>query len=174
MSRERTDWREAVGKIAGEMARGDHPAASLATLRRLDPEQPDGAAFWLLIAKHAPAAFDDDRAARALAMVVQGMAIAHPFHLPIGVRRRPGMAMAEAGVSEARLLRLLRTGGAQLPDELRRLARLMASKGEDGRFDWSDMFDLVFCPESEHTRSQIAKDYYRASYRLDQEKRAEA
>lgn len=170
MSGETTDWREAVRRIAGRMAQDDYPAGSLAALRRLDPDQPDGAAFWRLLASHAPAAFDDERASRALAVVVQGMAIMHPFHRPAGDRRMLGTALAEAGVSEARLLRLLRTGSEQLAEEVRRLARLMASKGDEGRFDWSEMLDLVLWPDSEKIRTRIAKDYYRASYKISQDK----
>ncbi len=174
MSDDATDWREAVRRIAGRMAQDDYPAGSLAALRRLDPDRPDGAAFWWLIAAHAPAAFEDERASRALALVVQGMAIMRPFHRPTGDRRTLGTALAEASVSEARLLRLLRTGSDQLPEEVRRLARLMASKGDDGRFDWSGMLDLVLWPDSEKIRTGIAKDYYRTSYRMSQDKGAAA
>jgi hypothetical protein len=169
MSAEPTDWRDAVAKIAWRMGRDDYPTGSLAALRRLRPEAPDGAAFWWLVAEHAPSAFQDDRAASALATVIQGMAIAHPFHLPLSGRRRLGEALAEAGVSEARLLRLLRLARRELPEELRRLARLMAVKGEAGRFDWSDAFALLFWAEhevGERERRAVARDYYRKQYNL--------
>jgi len=77
--------------------------------------------------------------------------------------------MAEAEISEARLLRLLRTGKDQLPEEVRRLARLMASKGDAGRFDWHDVFALAYWP-NEDTRRRIAKDYYRRQYNLQNPK----
>lgn len=170
MSNEMNGWRDTVRKIASRLARVDYPAGNLATLRRLDPERPDGAAFWGLVAEYAPVAFDNDRMAKALAVVVQGMAIAHPFHLPAGGRWPLGMALADAGVSEARLLRLLRTGQTELPEEVRRLARLMAAKGETGRFDWSEVFDLVFWTDGEKIRREIAKDYYRTLYNISKDK----
>jgi CRISPR type I-E-associated protein CasB/Cse2 len=169
MANDANDWCDSVRRVAARLARDDYPAGSLAALRRLDPERPDEAAFWWLVADCAPVAFDDDRIARALAVVAQGMAIAHPFHLPAGGRRPLGVALAEAGVSEARLLRLLRSGQTELPEEVRRLARLMAAKGEAGRFDWSDVFDLVFWRGGDEIRRQIAKDYFRTLYKISKD-----
>jgi CRISPR type I-E-associated protein CasB/Cse2 len=166
MSAERTNWRDAVRKIAWRVGLDDYPTGSLAALRRLDPKKPDGAAFWWLVAEYAPRAFEDDRASEALAAVVQSMAIAHPFHRPLSGHGRLGEALAEAGVSEARLLRLLRLPRSELPEELRRLARLMSSKGDAGRFDWSDAFDLLFWADGERLRRDIARDYYRKLYNL--------
>lgn len=168
MPNERSDWRAIVHGIARRLGHDDYPAAHLAQLRRLDPSRPDSAAFWLLVSRFAEPAFDDERAERALAIAVNGMAIAHPFHF---AERVPlGAAMADAEISEARLLRLLRTGSAQLPEEVRRLARLMASKGEAGRFDWHDVFKLAFHPDADWPRRQIAKDYYRRQYNLQNPK----
>ena len=166
MSAEPTTWREAVRKIAWRMGLDDYPTGSLAALRRLSPDQPDGAAFWWLVAEYAPDAFENDRAARALAAIVQCMAIAHPCHRPLSGRRPLGEALAEAEVSEARLLRLLRLSRGELPEELRRLARLMGSRGEVGRFDWSDAFDLLFWANGERLRRDIARYYYRKQYNL--------
>lgn len=169
MSAEPTVWRDAVAKMASRMGRENYSTGSLAALRRLRPEAPDGVAFWWLVAEYAPAAFRDDRAALALAAVVQGMAIARPFHRPLSGRRPLGEALAEGGVSEARLLRLLRLPGSELPEEFRRLARLMAAKGDTGRFDWSDAFALLFWVDGgvgEQLRRDIARDYYRKQYNL--------
>lgn len=169
MSAEPTDWRDAVRKIAWRIDREDYPTGSLAALRRLRPEVPDGAAFWWLVAEYAPRAFDDSRTAKALAAVVQAMAIAHPFHRPLSGRGRLGEALAETGVSEARLLRLLRLPRSDLPEELRRLARLMSKKGDAGRVDWSDAFALLFWVEGEageRLRRDVARDYYRKQYNL--------
>jgi CRISPR type I-E-associated protein CasB/Cse2 len=174
MSAEPTDWRDAVRNIARRIGREDYPTGSLAALRRLRPEAPDGAAFWWLIAEYAPQAFDNDRAAKAMAAVVQCMAIAHPYHRPASGRGRLGEALAEADVSEARLLRLLRLPRGQLPEELRRLARLVASKGDEGRFDWGDAFDLLFWADGERLRRDIARDYYRRQYNLQKPKESAA
>jgi CRISPR type I-E-associated protein CasB/Cse2 len=166
MSVEPANLQEAVREIARRMAREDYPTGSLAALRRLRPEAPDGAAFWWLVAEYAPQAFDNDRAAQALAAVVQGMAIARPFHRPLSGRGRLGEALAEAGVSEARLLRVLRLPRSELPEELRRLARLMGNRGDAGRFDWANAFDLLFWADGERVRRDIARDYYRRQYNL--------
>jgi CRISPR type I-E-associated protein CasB/Cse2 len=169
MSADATDWRDAVGKIAWRIGLEDYPAGSLAALRRLNPDKPDGAAFWWLVAEYAPVVFENDRAARGLAAIAQCMAIAHPFHRPLSGRRPLGEALAEADVSEARLLRLLRLPGGELPEELRRLARLMSSKGDAGRFDWSDAFALLYWADretGERERRKIARDYYRKQYNL--------
>jgi CRISPR type I-E-associated protein CasB/Cse2 len=168
MSAERIDWRDAVGGIALRLAREDYPTGSLAALRRLDPNKPDGAAFWWLVAEYAPSAFDDDREACVLAAVVHGMAVAYPFHRALSGRRPLGEALAEAAVSEARLLRLLRLPAGELSEELRRLARLMASKGDEGRFDWSGVAALLYWQGEvgERVRRDIARDYYRKQYHL--------
>jgi len=165
MPDERPDWRRAVRDMAWRMAREDYEPGDLARLRRLDPDLPEGAPFWWLVARHAPAAFEDERAASALAIVLQGMAIMHPFHVVQGERRTLGQALAASDVNEMRLLRLLRLRRADMPEEVRRLARLMASRGEDGRFDWADIFDLVYWRDGEKTRRRIARDYYRTRYR---------
>jgi CRISPR type I-E-associated protein CasB/Cse2 len=168
MSAEPTDWRDTVARIAWRMDREDYPTGSLAALRRLRAEAPDGAAFWWLVAEYAPSAFGDDRVASALATVIQGMAIAHPFHRPLSARRPLGEGLAEASVSEARLLRLLRLPRGELPEEVRRLAQLMGAKGDAGRFDWGDAFDLLFRVEGEagKCRRRIARDYYHKQYNL--------
>lgn len=166
MSAEPTNWQEAVRKIAWRIGLDHYPIGSLAALRRLRPDAPDGAAFWWLVAEYAPPAFEDDRAARALAAIAQCMAIAHPFHRPLSGQRHLGEALAEAEVSEARLLRLLRSPRSELPEELRRLARLMGGRGDVGRLDWSDAFDLLFWADGERVRRGIARDYYRKQYNL--------
>jgi CRISPR system Cascade subunit CasB len=158
------DWDLVIGKIARRLARDDYPSGNLAALRRLRPEAPVGAAFWRLVADEMPALFDDERGQRVLAAVVRGMAIAHPFHVPQGGKRPLGTTMAEVGVAEARLLRLLRLGRNELPEELGRLARLMASKGDGGRFDWTDVAWLLLTA-SEAVRRRIARDFYRTLFR---------
>lgn len=171
MADERSGWNSVVGDIARRLAQDDYPSGQLAMLRRLDPEAPDGAAFWQLVAWFAPSLFEDAHGQRVLAATVRGMAAAHPFHLPTAGRRPLGTAMAEAEVAEARLLRLLRLGRAGLPEELRRLARLMASKGDPGRFDWSDAAWLLATAGSdagEKVRRRIARDYYRTAYTRQQ------
>lgn len=168
MSSEERKWYAAVRNIAHRLDSEAFPAGHRAQLRRLHNARQDSAAFWHLMNEYARGALDDDRAARALAVVIRGMAIAPRFHFAEHVSL--GTAMAAAEISDARLLRLLRTGREQLPEEVRRLARLMGSKGDVGRFDWHDVFELAFHPDEDWPRRDIAKDYYRRQYQLQNPK----
>ncbi|MEZ5936182.1 MAG: hypothetical protein R3F54_30630 [Alphaproteobacteria bacterium] len=172
---ESADWRDPLRKIAWHIGQDHYPSGDLATLRRLDPDCPDGRAFWALVHGYAEPAFDDDRAARALAAVIRCLAIAHPFHRPKdGERRGFGDALALAGVSEMRLLRILNLQAKDLPNELRRLARLLASKGDAGRADWSQAFALLHGRDGEKIRTDIAKAYYRQQFTLAKDKEEQA
>jgi hypothetical protein len=155
-------WRSTIGAMAHEIRQPIYPPGHLAQLRRLDADRPDGIAFWQLVAKHAPQAFDDEPLARALAIVLRGMAITREFLTT--ERRGLGTALAESEVSELRLLRLLRADKARLDEETRQLARMLASKGESGRLDWSEVLWLVLTADTEkgeQRRRAIARDYYR-------------
>lgn len=174
MSAERIPWHQIVHHVAQQIDRDDYPSGHLAALRRLEPEAVKAGAFWQLMAEHAPELIDHDRALSALAAAIRCMAIMHPFHQPQTGQRSLGLAMAKSSITEQRLLRLLETARSKLPDELRRLAQLMASKGEPGRFDWTQGARLVWTAgtdEGERLRREIARDYYGAQYR---QQRAEA
>jgi hypothetical protein len=140
-------------------------------------DQADGKAFWVLLAQYVPEAWEDERLQRALALTVRGMAIACPFHSPPEGERRPlGRALAEAGVSEHRLLRLLRVDADRLATELRQLAQLMKNKSDHGRFDWSDALWLALLAADrdrgrEHRR-RIARDYYGRVFQIEKEQAA--
>jgi hypothetical protein len=158
-------WRTTIGGMVREIRQPIYPPARLAQLRRLDADRPDGIAFWQLVATHAPQAFDDDDLARALAIVLRGMALTREFLTT--ERRGLGTALAESGVSELRLLRLLRADRSRLDEETRQLARLLAGKGEAGRFDWSEIFWLVLTADSEEgkpSRRAVARNYYRKMF----------
>ena len=153
--------RGTLATIARHLARDDYPPGDLAQLRRLDPDRPDGRAFWQVVAHHVPGALDDEPVVRALAICLRGMAIMREFL--VGEPRRLGTVLAEVGVTELRVLRLLRADAARLAEELRQLARLLASKGEAGRFDWGDAYDLIRSAASDReaeVRRRIARDYY--------------
>lgn len=155
-------WRTTIGDMAREIRQPIYPPGHLAQLRRLDADRPDGIAFWQLVARHAPGAFDDGPLAGALAIVLRGMALTREFLTT--ERRGLGTALAESGVSDLRLLRLLRADRGRLDEETRQLARLLASKGEAGRFDWSEILWLVLTADTETSdrcRRTIARDYYR-------------
>lgn len=159
-----TVGRGTIAALAQQLGRDDYPPGDLAQLRRLNADRPDGSAFWRLVVDYAPSALDDEPVARALAICLRGMAIMRAFLA--GAPRRLGIALAEARVSEQRVLRLLRADGRRLDEELRQLARLLASKGEDGRFDWADAFWLLRTADRDDAkvRRAIARDYYRTLF----------
>lgn len=158
-----------VRAIAAAIGRDDYPSRSLAALRRLDPDAAGDGPFWKLLFDHLPGE-PSDRDERIWAAVIRGMAIMVPYHRPTeGDRGGMGAALAEAEVSELRFLRLLRTGADGLPEELRRLARLMASKGVG--FDWTDAWWLMATADrdgADATRRRLARAYYNRRYSRDQ------
>jgi CRISPR type I-E-associated protein CasB/Cse2 len=165
--RSRPAWTAAVRDVAARIARPEYPPGDLAQLRRLEPGRPEGSAYWRLVADHLPEAFDNCGLGWAFAATLRGMALAVPFHRPErGERRSMGQALAETGVSDARLLRLLRADGDALPRELRRLARLVQAKGDKARFDWTEAMWLLWTAgrSEEGTRRKIAKEYYRVLF----------
>jgi CRISPR system Cascade subunit CasB len=166
---QRVDSRAAIRGIAEVIGSKYYPPGQLAELRRLQPEAPRGAAFWRLLLDHAPESVGNPALECDWAVVLRGMALMVPYHQPSedDARGAMGEALAKAGVSELRFLRLVRAGRDQLPDELRRLARLMASRGEG--FDWGDAFWLLRTASAdgaERVRRNIARDYYRKLHAL--------
>jgi CRISPR type I-E-associated protein CasB/Cse2 len=160
-------WAVAVHTVAARIGRPEYPPGNLAQLRRLEPGQPEGSAYWRLVADHLPEAFDNCGLGWAFAATLRGMALAAPFHrLERGERRSMGQALAEMDVSDARLLRLLRADGDALPRELRRLARLVQAKGDKARFDWTEAMWLLWTAGrgGEGNRRKIAKEYYRVLF----------
>ncbi len=155
--------REVIGRLAIAIDEWLGPG-DVASLRRLNSSQPGGGAFW----RFAANLLDDqmprvgpgrDAAERAWGAILAGMATT------AGLNRggaRAGAALAEAGVSEGRFDRLLRSTGARLADEVRTAARFLASKG--ARVDWTDVARLVLAAddEIEAARRTLARAYYRA------------
>jgi CRISPR type I-E-associated protein CasB/Cse2 len=109
----------------------------------------------------------DDEAERRWAVVIRGIALLEGALR--GEREPPtmGIALARAAVAELRFLKLLRSSEDALPDELRRLARLMAGRNQP--FDWTDAWWLLVTagrPDA-RIRRQLARDYYRTRAALD-------
>ena len=84
----------------------------------------------------------------------------HGLHVP---GRRLGRALAAAGLSELRFVRLLRARERQLLSEVRTAARYLAARAEP--VDWVDFARLVLSHDTkraESVRRGIARDYYSA------------
>lgn len=139
-----------VRSLSKAEARGD-----LASLRRLDLDAPMSPVFYRLVARYAPARHHPDEL-RNLALILAMMAL-KPDDLASG---RLGRALADAGVSEARVQRLLAARGETFRDLALRTSRLVAGKGP---LPYRDLGLLVLARSdgfAEETRMRIARDYW--------------
>jgi len=150
-----------VGRIADELA--ETPPGDLAELRRLTLDDPGGAAFWRIVVTRldpdlpggGPAR---DDALRRWAVILRAIARLNDFHNP---GRRFGTALAEAGVSEMRLNKLLRASGAPLFDQVRAVTHQLATAAAP--VDLTGVARLVLSdgqPHEQAVRQTIANDYY--------------
>jgi CRISPR type I-E-associated protein CasB/Cse2 len=152
--------RSVVGSLAGQLKleSGPIPPGDRAELRRgwNDPFRP---AFWRVAVRVLEPAglLGDPKRERHWAAVLAGLAESADLHRP----RHPfGRAMKEAGVSEARLLRLLRADGESLRDALRGVVHQLRAAGQ--RFDWAEPALLLLHPDKKDAvRKRIAMGYYR-------------
>lgn len=165
--------RQAVGKAAGllasphELSNGDR-----AELRRIAPEAPITPALWkvLLLLEEAGAqvGVGDER---SWATLLMGMAFCVSPHENLHDYGTPlGRALADAGWSELRFVRLLRARGETLDVHVRRVAQYLASKSQSA--DWAHVADLLFYQGgdvAEEIRLGIARSYYRALYAKENE-----
>jgi CRISPR system Cascade subunit CasB len=140
-----------IRRLAEQERRGD-----LAALRRLDPEQPDAAAFFRSVVKIAPDA--GPGLMRRYARLLRMLAL-KPDALKGGSL---GAALANAGVSESRVLKLLAARGPALARQLDIIARRLANAGD---LPYREIGRLTLEPDdSEHAedaRLRVARDYWR-------------
>lgn len=143
-------------------------AGDVAALRRLTPDRPGVPAFYRVAAQFLEPAgsLAGEGPARDLqekrwACILNGLAL-------LGGNHRPGQALGEAlakaGVSELRLVRLLEARGPRLWDAVRGMAQYLAAKGRPA--DWSEAAALVLgeeAPWGDAVRRRIARRYYSVS-----------
>jgi CRISPR system Cascade subunit CasB len=144
-----------VRKLVLSDRRGD-----IAELRRLDPDQPNAPAFFRIMARVAPEA--SDHTARRCAHLLRILAI-KPEKLSDD---RLGRIMADAGVSESRVQRLLTARGEAMRDQLRLIARRLANYGN---LPWRGFAQLLLVSEqhADDVRLRVARDYWRALDRAE-------
>jgi CRISPR type I-E-associated protein CasB/Cse2 len=167
---ERTSLASLVEQIAADLAQAS--AGELAELRRLTPNDYGGSTFWrILITRLDPelprGEPERSRALGQWAIILRALAELGALHHP---RQSLGTAMAEAGISELRLNRLLRAGGEALFDEVRRITHQLVSAGV--AVDTTDVARLVLSEgrsDALRVRQHIANDYYRQLYRKEKE-----
>ncbi len=161
--------RQVIGGLVTALDRDLSPGA-VAALRRLSPGDAGGTAFWRVVAGYLdgqlpPGGEPRDLAEQRWAAVLCGMATTAGLNR---FGRSAGEALAAAGVSEQRFDRLLRATGARLHDELRTVARFVASKGEE--LEWTELARLVLTEgtdAAEPARRALARTYYRTLHRLE-------
>lgn len=168
--RQSTDLNSTIHKIAGFLSRDQYSGGiskgDLAELRRIDPEEPFTPALWKILFEFVP---NHDRLReideRRWAVLLMAMGTCAGLHDP----SEPfGAALAAAGWSELRFVRLMEADGDNLVKHLRRLSQYLGSK--DQRADWSDAAWLLFVQDGEKAteiRQNIARDYYKRLYAIE-------
>ena len=170
--------------FAGLLASENFGRGGLANLRRMDPDDPDAAAFWRLMARQD--LFRGPELERKWALIIHGIALmtptnrvdgnnrsAHDGYNPVGRALFLGNdAQRDQGFySETRLNRLLTARGAMLRALLARMFRMMGAAGVS--FNWREMASFVLNEgfddgAAERSRRRIARDYYQAERRMSQ------
>lgn len=155
---------------AKEMSTGDR-----ATLRRMDPAEPNSAIFWKLMSQRGISRNAD---VRKWGLIMHGMAVmAHTAGLAHNPRIQIGRALYEGDgsrmpfYSEQRLSTLLAARGDALHQILARLFRMLAS--QRCAFNWREMAWFILNEgyneeRADEARIQIARSYYRAEYSSSQ------
>jgi CRISPR system Cascade subunit CasB len=148
----------AIRALESAERRGD-----LASLRRLNTDAPDAAAFFRIVVRIAPEA--GPAALHRYARFLQILAL-RPAALASGSF---GAAMAAAGVSEGRAQKLLTARGPALAQQVRLISRRLAN---EGTLPYRQIGDLLLIEDedgerAEAVRLRIARDYWRALDRAD-------
>ena len=178
-------WGGIAFGFAGQIAAENFQRGDLAQLRRMDPDAPDAAAYWRLMAERD--LLGNFAWEAKWTLILHGIALmtrtaggevasrtAHDGHMPVGralflggdsVRRVSGY------YSESRLNRLLTARGPMLRALLARMFRMMAAANQP--FNWGEMARFILCEgydeeRSEQGRRRLAREYYQAERRSAQ------
>ena len=163
----------------------EHRRGDLAELRRMDPDEPDAAAFWRLMGHYNLLSNNEDVELN-WGLIIHGIALmtptnsgegnrntAHNGAVPVGRALYLGTESqrALAFYSEARFNRLLTSGGPMLRTLLARMFRMLAAGGVT--FNWREMAQFILNEgydedAAEQSRRRIAREYYRAERRSSQ------
>ena len=167
-------WGDIVYRLCGQIAvLPDHDRGGFAGLRRMDPDEPDTAAFWRLMAREDLLGIPEVE--RKWGLILRGIALmtltagddvasrsAHEGRMPVG------RALYESGYSETRFNRLLTARDDMLRVLLARMFRMLAA--DQVTFDWREMATYILNEgyddeAAERNRRRIAREYYRAERR---------
>jgi len=167
-NQEKLSRRNVIGKISG-LLKNRLSTGELANLRRASPEEPYTPALWKVLFECVPeswtAGANRDLKERRWAALLMSMAACPNLHDPtVSV----GEALAEAGWSELRFVRLMKFKDKDLFLAMRRLAAYLVSKNQAA--NWTDLADLILDqngPWAEKHRRRISRDYYSKLYRIE-------
>jgi len=139
----------------------DHfPTSDRAALKRMTPEGKRPLAFHRFVIRYVPEPWLGGHFDTAWQTLIAGLAL-QPAH-PHDSQRPLGRALADIGLSEDRLERLLAAEGTVLHTLALRAARRLAT--HQARANWNDYARLLFAPNDEareQINTRIARDYYR-------------
>ena len=164
---------QAVGRAAGMLhpETGSLPNGDRAALRRIDPDTPVTPTLWKVLfdldQDESPDWISQTTWEQRWATLLMGMAHCaglHDYDVPLG------RALAEAGWSETRFVRLMEADEDALPVLIRRMAQYLASKQQAA--NWDDVRQLLFDQfgdKAEGVRLRIARPYYRTLHALEQD-----
>lgn len=180
-------WADIAVSMAGGIAQlGEYRRGDLAELRRMNPDEPDAAAFWRLMAQYNLLDSSED-VERKWGLIIHGITLttpsntgednpntAHNGSMSVGRALFLGGAeqRAQGFYSESRLNRLLTARGPMLRILLARMFRMIAAGG--ATFNWREMAQLILNDgynedAAEQNRRRIAREYYRAEQRSAQQ-----
>lgn len=163
MTRRTDELATVVDSLAGTICHDAFSKGDLAELRRLRPESPPPA-FWRLLAAKIPRDMCmDDQAERAWAVVMQGMALMAP------AAHAPGTLLGRAlagldDTAETRLWKFLNSRGEALEDQVRLMARFLASR--ERRVDWCGLAGLLLARDEER-REEVCRALARSFFFTD-------
>ena len=171
-------WRDIAVTFARTLASPDFSRGDLAELRRMDPDAPDAAVVWRLLARYE--LLGSPQVESKWALILHGIALmtptasgdevgrsAHDGAVPVGRALFSGgdNQRSSAYYSESRLNRLLTARGPILRTLLARMFRMLAAAGQP--FNWREMAAFILNQgydeeAAEQGRRRIAREYYRA------------
>ena len=178
-------WADIAFHLSGLVAAmPDHDRGGFAGLRRMDPDEPDTAAFWRLMAGEDLLGIP--QVERKWGLILHGMALmtrtsgnevsdryAHNGSIPVGRALYLGgePQRTAAFYSETRFNRLLTARDDMLRVLLTRTFRMLGTA--QATFDWREMAAFILNDgydeeRAEIGRRRIAREYYRAERRGSQ------
>lgn len=167
-----------ISNIVEAIESQEMTAGEKATLRRMEPSEPNSAVFWKLVSQRGiPRNLDIGKwglITHGIALMAHGAGMAHNPRRPVGQALYEGNddGAIRGFYSEDRLATLLSARGETLHRLLARLFRMLASEGCS--FNWREMAWFILNEgsneeEANKSRIEIARSYYRAEQRSNRQ-----